>query len=103
MKLSDVFWNAAQLIEDKLTNRSHYREAFCCSAIGSVIFGSFDGRAAYRKYNKARNFFGALFADDEQSSDESWWVYPFISTRDQEARRLALLFAHEIALDEEGR
>jgi len=94
MKLSVVFWNAAQEITD---NPDTFGSAYCCSAIRRI-----ERNSAY-EHTKALVFFYNLFGNRQQLIADFWWANASQTNEDQEARRLALLFAHEIALDEEGR
>jgi len=84
MKLSTVFWNAAQLIDWD----------GCCGAIASAVPSGDD-------YGEAFSFFRYWFRPED--AKVFWWSWPLRGGMDQEARRRALLFAHYIALDEEGK
>jgi len=90
MKISDVFWNAAQSL-------SGGSKAFwyCCDAIVNTD-------SDVKTQGQALEFFTHLFKPKDAHAYEPWWSNSY-DNKNQEARRLALLFAHEIALDEEGK
>jgi len=88
MKKSDVFWNAAQSLSSG--SKAYW---YCCDAID---------HADNDDETKAQAFFEQLFKPAEFMAHEPWWGNSYCNNN-QEARRLALLFAHEIALDEEGK
>jgi hypothetical protein len=107
MKLSEIYLRAAELIREvDVDNPSKTNGAGCCchaikAATGNARKEFYQWKESFQKSAAAEDYFDRLFNDDDQSgSSDYWWADPLESNTDQEARRLALLFAHEIAKDE---
>lgn len=100
MRTSEVLRRAAEKIctdaefawhRDR--GRRPYPSPYCCHAI-TICTNSPDGGAA------AMRLFAGLFAPYDDDTNRPWWRCPSITDEDQEARRLALLFAALIAEDQ---
>jgi hypothetical protein len=93
MKLSEIYLRAATTIVDynEYSDRPT-KSICCCDAIW--IACSYN----HERSKKVIEHFAEWFRPDGEPY--WWWACAKTSYEDQEARRLALLFAHEIAKDE---
>lgn len=91
MKPSEIFLRAAKRIvstkAEWLASLVGDNNLCCCDAIAAA--GNFPLDDAAQE----------LFASIYRRPGIYWWSDPFVTDADQEARRLALLFAHHYAKD----
>ena len=95
MKMSRVFRKAAERISDSKSNSESKSERtrYACNAI-HIIEKVWDNQTPSIK------LFEKLFKPTNQKQHHLFWANPYLTNKEQEARRLALLFAAEIAEDE---
>lgn len=94
MKLSETFRRAAERVQLGLEPDNQRGSWCCCHAIDEVTGDNYS-----TDYLMAREFFERYFRDNRAGI--YWWAIPWLSAEDQDARRLALLFAALIA-EEQG-